>query len=71
MCFRILLAVIAIYFAVALIQSIWPWLLLIASIVSVGGIITVVVIRATRNRWDIAIARKQWSESAAHHALRN
>jgi len=51
MCFRILLAVIAIYFAVALIQSIWPWLLLIASIVSVGGIITVVVIRATRNRW--------------------
>lgn len=50
-CFRILLAVIALYFAVALIQSIWLWLLLIASIVSVAGIIAVVVIRATRNRW--------------------
>ncbi|MFC8936026.1 hypothetical protein ACFT1A_28440 [Rhodococcus sp. NPDC057135] len=50
-CFRILLAVIALYFAVALIQSIWPWLLLIAGIISVGGIIAVVVIRATRNRW--------------------
>lgn len=51
MCFRILLAVIALYFAVALIQSIWPWLLLIGGVISVGGIIAVVVIRATRNRW--------------------
>lgn len=51
MCFRILLAVIALYFAVALIQAIWPWLLLIAGIILVGGIIAFVVIRATRNRW--------------------
>ncbi len=51
MCFQVLLAAIALYFAVALIQSIWQWLLLIGGIVSVGGIIAVVVIRATRNRW--------------------
>ncbi|UJC79950.1 hypothetical protein D4768_21400 [Rhodococcus erythropolis] len=51
MCFRVLLAVIALYLSVALIQSIWPWLLLMAGIASIGGIIAVVVIRATRNRW--------------------
>ncbi|MDF3316415.1 hypothetical protein [Rhodococcus sp. C3V] len=50
-CFRILLAVIALYLAVTLVQSIWPWLLLIGGIISVVGIIAVVVIRATRNRW--------------------
>lgn len=51
MCFRILVAVIALYLAVALFKSIWPWLLLIVSIVSIGGIVAIVVIRATRNHW--------------------
>lgn len=49
-CVGVLLGVFALYCAVQLIASIWPWLV---AIVGTGALVAVavVVFRTTRNRW--------------------
>ncbi|MBF9434670.1 hypothetical protein HA133_01805 [Mycobacteroides chelonae] len=49
-CIGVLFGVFALYCAVQLIASIWPWLV---AIVGTGALVSVVVVvfRTTRNRW--------------------
>lgn len=52
-CFRVLLAVIALYCAVALIKPILPTLIAIVGVIAIIGLLIggIVVIRTWRDRW--------------------